>query len=109
MGAAAEIKWLELLRGKVKEPGASMGSVATDLQMSRTTVSLVLSGKYPASTDKIAARVMQTYGRVECPFLREEISGAQCADYHQRPAPTSSPFAMRHWRACQGCPNRRST
>lgn len=99
--------WIDLIRTALAAPGASMGTVAADLQLSRTTVSLVLSGKYPASTDKIEARVLQTYGRVQCPFLGTELSGAQCADYHQRQAPTSSPFAMRHWRACQQCPNRR--
>lgn len=99
--------WLDLLRSNVQ--ASSQGKVATDLGLKAPTISLVLSGKYPASTDRIAQRVVRVYGRVQCPHLAEEISGAQCHDYHSRPAPTSSPFAMRHWRECQGCPNRRQS
>jgi len=97
--------WLELLRKRVAD--SSMGKVADELDLSRTAVSLVLAGKYPAKTDRIAGRVIDTYARIQCPFLEREISGAECRDFHTREAPTSSPFAMRHWRACQNCPNRR--
>lgn len=100
--------WLELLRKAVESPGASQGSVAKALGYgSGTVVSLVLAGKYPAKTDKIEARVLAVFGRVQCPHLDEEISGAKCIEYCTRAAPTSSPFAMRHWIACQSCPNRR--
>ncbi len=99
--------WLELLRHAVE--ASSMGRVAEDLDVGRPTISLVLAGKYPARTDRIAQRVINVYGRVQCPFLGEEITGAQCRDYHTRAAPTSSPFAMRHWRACQSCPHRRES
>ncbi len=100
--------WLDLLKQAVDAPGASQASVAKALgYASSTVVSLALSGKYPAKTDKIEARVLAVFGRVQCPHLGEELSGAQCIEYHTRAAPTSSPFAMRHWRACQSCPNRR--
>ena len=99
--------WLDLLRQAVEAPGSSQKKVADDLGLKRPTISLVLAGKYPAKTDRIAARVINVYGRVQCPFLAEEITGAQCSEYSSRAAPTSSPFAMRHWRACQSCPNRR--
>lgn len=101
--------WLEILKHAVDAPDSSMGKVAEKLGCSRTAISLVLAGKYPAKTDKMAARVMQVYGRVQCPFLLKEISGKECHDFHTKDAPTSSPFAMRHWRACQNCPNRRLT
>jgi hypothetical protein len=98
-------QWLELLRDRVKN--SSMGRIAFELGVSRTTISLVLSGKYPARTDKIAGRVTDIYARIQCPFLAREISGSECRDFHTRETPTSSPFAMRHWRACQSCSNRR--
>ncbi len=99
--------WMDLLQRAVD--ASSMGKVAADLGLGRPTISLVLAGKYPARTDRIAARVIGMYGHVQCPFLEEEITGAKCQEYSSRSAPTSSPFAMRHWRACQGCPNRRQT
>ena len=97
--------WLDLLRAKVAE--TSMGVVADEIEVSRTTVSLVLAGKYPAKLDKIETRVIARYARIACPFLEREISGAECRDFHTRETPTSSPFAVRHWRACQGCQHRR--
>ncbi len=98
--------WLELLRRAVEAPGASQTTVGKALGLKGSTISLVLSGKYPAKTDKVAARVVAVLGRVHCPHLDEELSGAKCIEFHTRAAPTSSPFAMRHWRACQSCPNR---
>lgn len=101
----ASAAWIDLLQSAVD--ASSMGKVAADLGLGRPTISLVLAGKYPAKTDRIAARVIGLYGRVNCPHLHEELSGAQCQEYSSRAAPASSPFAMRHWRACQSCPNRR--
>ena len=97
--------WLDLLKERVAASGA--GKVADELEVSRTTVSLVLNGKYPASTEKFATRVIARYSTIDCPFLDREISGAECREFHTREVPTSSGFAMRHWRTCQGCPNRR--
>jgi hypothetical protein len=97
--------WLDILKSRVE--ASSMGIVADELELSRTTISLVVNGKYPASTDKIATKVIARYSTIACPFLEREITGAECRDFHTREAPTSSPFAMRHWRACQGCSHRR--
>lgn len=99
---------LALLQAAVCAPGASQGSVAAKIDCSRSAVSLALAGKYPANASKFEQKVLVALGRVECPHLKEEISRKDCRDYHTRAAPTSSAFAMRHWRACQGCPNRRS-
>jgi hypothetical protein len=93
--------WFELLQQHVA--ASSRAKVALELKLSRTTVSLVLDGKYPASTDKIAERVMSTYSVVQCPFMDAEISRAVCIQHHTSSAPTSSPRAMKLWRACQGC------
>ena len=93
--------WLNLLTAAVA--ASNKTQVAAALDVSRTAISLVMSGKYPASTDKIAARVIETYGRVICPHLVAEITLAQCKRHHTSQAPTSSPRAMKHWRACQSC------
>lgn len=98
---------MSLLKSAVD--ASSKAKVAEALDISRTAVSLVISGKYPASTDKIAARVIETYGRVICPHRGDEMTLAECKTYHTGQVPTSSPRAMKHWRACQTCPNNHST
>lgn len=97
---------LALLRAAVD--ASTISGTARRLDVSTTSVSLLLSGKYGASTAKMAALIVAVLGRVPCPYLQEEISGAQCIEFHGRAAPTSSPYAMRHWRACQTCPHRRA-
>lgn len=96
--------WLKLLTDAVEK--SSKQAVADDLGISRTAISLVMNGKYPASTDKIEALVMALYSRVDCPHLGESIAITQCKRHHSEKAPTSSPRAMRLWRACQTCPNK---
>jgi hypothetical protein len=95
--------WFDLFKAAVES--SSCQKVADTIDVSRTTVSLIYNGKYPAKTDKIAALVMDTYGRVQCPHLNEEISNNECRQHHSAEVPTSSPRAMRHWKACQSCPH----
>ena len=99
---------LALLVKALAEPGATRASVAERVGLSRTAVSLLLDGKYPASTARVEQKIFAALGRVQCPHLAVEISSAECAIYHGVDAPTSSPLAMRHWRACQECPHNRS-
>ena len=94
-------EWRVLLDRAVA--ASDIQAVADRLDLSRTTVSLVVNNKYPARPDKIAVRVMDVLGRVACPYLLVEITRAQCREFHGGRAPTSSPREMRHWRACQGC------
>lgn len=94
-------EWRALLDRAVE--ATSIQAVADRLDVSRTTLSLVCSDKYPAKTDKIAARVMDVLGRETCPYLCIEITREQCREFSNRRAPISSPREMRHWRACQGC------
>lgn len=98
--------WMDLLISAVE--ASNKAQVAENLGVSRTTVSLVVDGKYPAKTDRIAAKVIELYGRVTCPHLGVEISLSECKTYHTGQVPTSSPRAMKHWRACQTCPNNQS-
>ncbi len=93
--------WMTLLRNAVD--ATSITAVSVKLDVSRTAISLVLGGKYPAKTDKIAARVLDTYARHTCTHTGIEITHADCRQQANSEVPTSSPQAMRHWRACQGC------
>lgn len=77
-------------------------AVATDLGVSRTAVSLVLSGKYPGKTDKMAARIMDVFARVSCPYSGALVSPAECAQ-RAGDMPMGSPGALRWWRMCQVC------
>lgn len=99
--------WREILLEKVHH--SSKKQVAEDLGVSRTTISLIVHSKYPADTRHVAKRVIEIYGRVECPHLQKEISQAECSGYHSAEPPTSSPRAMKHWRACQACKNNQTT
>jgi len=55
-----------------QEAGRGLGNdpVATELGVSKSTVSLVCNGKYPGNTARIKERVNRifgTHGRVSCP------------------------------------------
>ncbi|MCC6195686.1 MAG: LacI family transcriptional regulator [Burkholderiales bacterium] len=97
------IDWFTVLRARVD--ATSCQQVAEELGLSRTAVSLVLGGKYPASTARIATRVLRTYDRHLCPYLQEEIAGHECRRYAARKFSASAPMQARHWRACQVCPH----
>lgn len=93
--------WRQLLIDKVS--ASSKTQVALDLGVSRTAISLIVHDKYPADTKHIAHKVLDIYGRIRCPHLDRDISQAECREYHNAEPPTSSPRAMKHWRACQSC------
>jgi len=93
--------WLTLLTEAVA--ATNITAVAVKLDVSRTTISLVLANKYPARTDKIEERVLDTYARHTCTHTGVEITHAECRRTSASDVPTSSPQAMRQWRACKGC------
>lgn len=95
--------WMDLLRAAIEK--STMTIVAEQLGVSRTAISLVVNGKYPSSTNRIEAKVLEVFGKVECPYLQTHIRQSECRDYSASSIPTSSPRALRHWRACQACPN----
>lgn len=99
--------WLALLRARVAEIGVS--ATARELGVSHGAVSLLIYERYPASTDRMAARVIDRYTRHECPYDGALLHSDACARYAGK-APTSSPAALRRWRTCQKCrfnPNRK--
>ena len=100
-------KWMDLLIGAVSK--SNILEVANKLGYSRTTVSLVLSGKYQGKTDKVAKKVLEVFAIVQCPFLQTEITLKECANFAHCKAPTHNPNKMQHWRYCQRCPNKQET
>lgn len=73
-------EWIEILRQRAELVGRP--EVAKELGVSSASISLLLSGKYPASTEQMEARVMKMYGRggkVVCPVLGE-IEPGKCAE-----------------------------
>lgn len=97
-------RWMRILRDQCDE--TSITHVADKIGYSRSTISLVLSGKYNGGTDKIAAKVIGTFtDSIQCPHLGHDITQAACADHQSRKMPTSDPAALRHWIVCRGgCP-----
>lgn len=95
------IPWMKLLTDAVA--ASSKQQVANALGVSRSQVSLVVNGKYIASTEHIAKKVLDIFGRIQCPHLDTEITQAECQSNRRRKAPTSSPREMKFWRACQSC------
>ena len=85
--------WLSLLRARVAEIGVS--ATARELGVSHGSVSTLIHEKYPGDTWRMADRVMKRYNG-------EMVSYHDCARYAGK-VPTSSPAALRRWRACQKC------
>lgn len=100
----ADPDWFALLRDAVA--ATSQSNVAAMLDVSRTTVSLVLSGKYPGKTDRVAARVLKAFGELTCTHTGERISMTVCVSYANRRAPLNNPMELSHWRTCRNCPLR---
>lgn len=112
-------EWITILRGDVEATG-SIQTTAERVGVSRGALSAILnqtpSSPYvngKSSTKKIELRVLNTIGRILCPFLSElmgadhRITGIECREHAGREyPPTNSPRAMAHWRACQGCDKR---
>jgi hypothetical protein len=96
--------WLQLLREEARR--TSMARTARLLGYSTATISLVLAGKYPGKTDRIARAVLATLDKLICPHSGEQISSATCRATALAVAPTHHPMKLSHWRACQRCPNR---
>jgi hypothetical protein len=93
--------WRRLLEQAVEI--SNQTEVARELGLSKTTISLILSGKYRSSTEQVAQKVLARYAKVGCPFLERDLEAADCeAKRTQRP-PTSSPSAYEHWVTCLTC------
>lgn len=98
---------LELLKAEVARVG-SIQAAAKAIGVSRTALSLVLAGKYPADTGRLEAKVRAIAERVPCPHLGDLVRRDHCRDLALGPCPTHTPEAAAAWRACINCPHRPS-
>ena len=95
--------WFAVLTAEVARR-KSRQSVADALGVSRTTVSLVLNGKYQGKTDKVAERVNEKLGGFACLYDNQTITPDACRATAQAAAPTHNPAKLAQWSACQRCP-----
>lgn len=93
--------WLDLLRTAVARD--TITAVAERVGVARSTLSLVLAGKYSKSLAPIERRVRDALDTWRCPHLDLDLAGHRCQRYRDRPMPRSSARELRHWRACQTC------
>lgn len=100
--------WMEILREEVAK--SNVTEVARQMGYARSTISLVVHGRYPGDPHKVAARVIEVFSdRRLCPHTQQTISAADCAETHSAPMPTSNAKRLRHWTACRACPFAQST
>jgi transcriptional regulator with XRE-family HTH domain len=104
-----ELEWISLCREQIAK-GKSISQVARETGLARPSLSMILSGTYPAqsldlASRKHAARVVQLYrDRVLCPYLRTGLTADQCRAYASAPMSTSDPEQLSQCRACRRCP-----
>lgn len=104
----AEPQWVSLLRAE-RAKGKSVSQLARETGMPRPSLSMLLSGTYPARsldlvTRKHGARIVEIYrDQVLCPHLRHAISKDACRAHASAPMSTSNPEKLKHWRACRQC------
>jgi len=104
-----EPEWITLCRAQVAR-GKTISQVARETGIARASLSMLLSGSYPAQsldlvTRKHGSRVLQLYrDQVLCPHLHRGIGTDACRAYATAPMSTSSPEKLQHWRACRRCP-----
>ncbi len=103
-----ELEWVTLLKDQLRK-GKSISQIARETGMARPSVSMLLSGTYPAQsldlvTRKHGARIVRIYrDQVLCPHLHRGIGAAECASYASAPMSTSNPEKLSHWRSCRRC------
>lgn len=99
---ATACDWLDLLRQAVARE--TIAGVAERVGLSRSTLSLVLAGKYPAkSLNNVEKKVRDALDSWPCPHYGFVIRATDCRVWRERPLPQSSARDIRFWRTCQDC------
>lgn len=104
-----EPEWLALLRAE-RARGKSVSQIARETGIARSSVSMLLAGKYPAKsldckTRKQGLQITRVYrDQVLCPHLRHGIGDETCRSHATAPMSMSDPDSLRHWAACRRCP-----
>lgn len=107
--ALPEPEWIALCRAEL-EKGKSVSQIARETGLARSSLSMLLSGTYPAqsldlASRKHAGRIVKLYrGQVLCPHLRRGLSADQCRAHASAPMSTSDPDQIAQCRACRRCP-----
>lgn len=101
-------EWLALLRAEVAREGNSIASVARQIGMPRPSLSMLLSGNYPASMDtkarKYAAKILSLFKDQQyCPHTHTGIGMDVCRANAAAPMSTSNPIRLAQWQACRAC------
>ena len=94
---------LERLRQAVA--ATNITQIAARIGISRTALSLVLSGQYRADPGRILDRFERYENGVDCPHLHVRLTDEQCRHYATAKRP-SNPLGLAHYRACRQCPHR---
>ena len=96
--------WLTELRAQVR--ATSQRKVALEIGYSPSTISQVLTGKYPGDLTKVEAAVRGVYlgETLNCPVLGE-IGTDRCLQERQKPYSNTSPVRVKLYRACRSCPH----
>lgn len=100
--------WQALLRQAVVAADGNKAAVGRELGVSRSSISLLLVNKYPGRTDLMAARIVERYARLDCPHTGQTVTPNHCRKFTGQ-VPSSSPVALRQWRACRACPHNPET
>lgn len=104
-----EPEWISLCRAETAK-GKSISQIARETGLARASLSMLLSGTYPAqsldlASRKHAGRIVKLYrDQVLCPHLRQGLSAEQCRVLASAPMSTSDPDQIAQWRACRRCP-----
>lgn len=90
---------------------ASQARVGKRIGYAGTVISQVIRNKYPGAMGRVEERVRAIYlgGEITCPAMGQ-IGTAQCLDWRDqsRRLQSSSPMAVRMFRACRECPRNTS-
>lgn len=105
--------WYALLETAVAHHPRRRTGVADDIGISRSAISMVMSGKYGRSDDRpdgcppdtIARAVLDHYDRPDCPLVGRVIDRALCRKTSLRPRPCGG-AALGRWQVCQSCPHK---
>lgn len=99
-----EPDWLAAFRAYAAKHG--IAAAGERIGRARPSVSLVLSGNYPAGLDRIEAKVRAVLmDQVRCPGFGDEIPLAECRDWSSRSFSGASARSAAMYRACRACPH----
>lgn len=92
---------LEQLKQAVAE--SNVAEVAKRIGVDRSTLSLIVRDKYPASPDKVLHKFALASDIVNCPYAGKTLTQSDCRTRHTAPRPFGGGSKMAWWDACQDC------